>query len=260
MIISSIHNPLIKQIIKLQTKARERKKTGLFVLEGQRELSLAIQAGYHMQQIFYTSELFDIETLKNDIDTVDVFEIETDLYAKLAYRKTTEGVLVVAKNKEHKLDTLKFSDNPFILIAESPEKPGNIGALLRTADAVGIDAVIIANPTTELYNPNTIRSSVGTIFTNQIAEASSEEVIAFLQKNQINCFTAMLEEESENYLIPDYTKPCAIVVGTEATGLSKIWQDISCKKIAIPMHGQIDSMNVSVSAGILLYEVRRQRE
>lgn len=257
--ISSNSNKNIKRLLKLQSKARERKKTGLFVLEGQRELSLAFQAGYHIQQIFYTSELFDIETIKDQIDKAVIFEIESALYAKIAYRKTTEGILAIASSKEHKLDKLTLSENPFILVVESPEKPGNMGALLRTADAVGVDAVIIANPTTELYNPNTIRSSVGTIFTNQIAEASSEEVIAFLEKNKINCFTAMLDKESKNYLTPDYSEACAIVVGTESTGLSEFWQDKSCQKIAIPMHGQIDSMNVSVSAGILLYEVRRQR-
>lgn len=257
--ITSLQNPHIKNLTKLQTKARERKKTGLFVLEGQQELSLALQSGYLVQQIFFTNELFDIETIKNHFNKVELIEISQELYAKLAYRKTTEGVLAVAERQEHQLNILKLSKNPFILIAESPEKPGNIGALLRTADAVGVEAVIIANPTTELYNPNTIRSSVGTLFTNQIAEATSEEVISFLKERQINCYTAMLDEQSDNYLTPDYLKASAIVVGTEATGLSTIWHKGTCHKIAIPMYGQIDSMNVSVAAGILLYEVRRQR-
>ena len=151
------------------------------------------------------------------------------------------------------------SENPLILIAEAPEKPGNIGALLRTADAANVDAVIIANPKTDLYNPNIIRSSVGCVFTNQVATGSTEDIISFLKKNNINIYCAALQA-SENYHTKDYTKPTAIVVGTEATGLSNEWLKHSTQNIIIPMQGAIDSMNVSVAAAIVIFEAKRQRQ
>ena len=148
--------------------------------------------------------------------------------------------------------------NPLVLVAEAPEKPGNIGALLRTADAANVDAVIIANPKTDLYNPNIVRSSVGCVFSNTIATGSTEDVISFLNTNNINIYSAILQE-SINCTHPDYKTASAIVVGTEATGLSQEWRDASKENISIPMQGKIDSMNVSVAAGILVFEAVRQR-
>ena len=166
--------------------------------------------------------------------------------------------MAIAKSKSLQLSDLKLSKNPLLLIAEAPEKPGNVGALLRTADAANIDAVIIANPKSDLYNPNIVRSSVGCLFTRQIATATSEEVIAFLKKNNIAIYSATLQD-STTYHSQDYTTPTALVVGTEATGLSQIWRTESSKNIIIPMQGEIDSMNVSVAAAILLFEAKRQR-
>ena len=148
--------------------------------------------------------------------------------------------------------------NPLILIAEAPEKPGNIGALLRTADAANVDAVIIANPKTDMYNPNIIRSSIGCLFTNQIAVENTEGIISFLKENNINIFCAALQA-SVAYHTQNYTSPTAIIVGTEATGLSNAWLNASTQNIIIPMQGEIDSMNVSVAAGILIFEAKRQR-
>ena len=163
-------------------------------------------------------------------------------------------------SKIHTLDRLKLeSKNPLLLVAEAPEKPGNIGALLRTADAANVDAVIIANPKSDLYNPNIIRSSVGCVFTTEIGMASSEDVIAFLKTYNFNIFSAILQE-SEPYHSQDYTLPTAIVVGTEATGLTQEWRDAATQNISIPMQGVIDSMNVSVAAGILVFEAKRQRD
>jgi len=177
----------------------------------------------------------------------------------LAYRSTTEGVLAIARSKTHALHQLKFkNDTPLILVAEAPEKPGNIGALLRTADAAHLDAVIIANPKTDLYNPNIIRSSVGCIFTNKIATGTTEEIISFLKDNKITIYCAALQA-SKNYATCDFTSASAIVVGTEADGLSNIWIENSHQNIIIPMSGEIDSMNVSVAAGILVFEAKRQR-
>lgn len=258
--ISSTQNKLIKELLQLQDKSRNRRRSGKFVIEGRREIGLALSAGYQLQQLFYNSELVpvsDFEPLKTK--TKDLIEVTPQVYQKIAYRSSTEGVLCIAKSKRHDLTHLKLSENPFILVAEAPEKPGNIGALLRTADAARVDAVIIANPKTDLYNPNIIRSSVGGVFTNQIATGSTSEIIAFLQNKNIQIFSATLQS-SEVYTAQDFKKSTAIVVGTEAVGLSQEWQKHSTQNIIIPMGGKIDSMNVSVSAGILLFEVRRQRE
>nr|WP_286174620.1 RNA methyltransferase [Cytophaga sp. FL35] len=177
----------------------------------------------------------------------------------MAHRGTTEGVLAIAKTRSHTLDTFVLkTKNPLILVAEAPEKPGNIGALLRTADAANLDGVIIANPKTDLYNPNIIRSSVGCVFTNNLAMGSTEEILGFLKQNNIKIYCAALTA-SINYLNADFKGANAIVVGTEATGLSKSWLDQSHQNIIIPMEGEIDSMNVSVSAGILIFEAKRQR-
>jgi len=156
------------------------------------------------------------------------------------------------------LSDLKLPKNPLLLVMESIEKPGNIGAILRTCDAAKIDAVILANPKTDLYNPNIIRSSVGCLFTNQIATGTTHEIIDFLKQNKINSYGATLQN-SNSYHEINYTTPTALVVGTEATGLTQVWRDNSTKNIIIPMQGEIDSMNVSVAAAILIFEAKRQR-
>ena len=259
--ITSVQNPYIKELFQLREKSRDRKKSGLFLIEGAREIGLAIKGNYHMETILYYPELFS-EVQLNSLATprVTLIKVSKDVYQKLAYRTTTEGVIAVAKTKSHELNTIKFkSENPLILVAEAPEKPGNIGAILRTADAAGVDAVIIANPKTDLYNPNIIRSSVGCIFTNQIAIGSTSEIISFLKKQNTAIYCAALQA-SKIYTTQDFTKPTAIVVGTEATGLSNEWLEKSTQNILIPMTGEIDSMNVSVAAGILIFEACRQRD
>jgi len=262
-LISSIHNSFIKQLIPLKDKSRERKKSGLFLIEGEREITLAIKGGYEFETILFYPELFSEEQINKLINLsthkLEIIEISKGVYQKLAYRETTEGVIAVAKTKAFSLNRLSFKTiNPLILVAEAPEKPGNIGALLRTADAANVDAVIIANPKTDVYNPNIIRSSVGCVFTNQIATGSTSEVISFLKDNDITIFCAALQASVE-YQTQDYTKSTAIVVGTEATGLTNDWLENSYQNIIIPMQGEIDSMNVSVAAGILIFEAKRQR-
>jgi TrmH family RNA methyltransferase len=268
--ISSTQNPYIKELFQLKEKSRNRKKSGQFLIEGQREISLAIKGGYAIETILFFSELFPEEQINtfplrrnaqraNGTKQINTIEISKEVYQKLAYRDTTEGILALAKSKPHTIEALKITNkNPLILIAEAPEKPGNIGALLRTADAANVDAVIIANPKTDLYNPNIIRSSIGCVFTNQIATGSTYDIIQFLKGNNINIFCAALQA-SVDYHTQDYTKPTAIVVGTEATGLSTEWLENSTQNIIIPMQGEIDSMNVSVAAGILIFEAKRQR-
>ena len=245
--------------MQLQEKAKARKQTGTFLIEGQREIQLAIQSSYDLETILFLPDLIDIEQINRITNhQVQLIEINKEVYQKLAYRDTTEGILAVAKTKSMHLVDLKLSDNPLILIAEAPEKPGNIGALLRTADAANLDAVIIANPKSDLYNPNIVRSSVGGLFTNQIATGTTSEIITFLQHNKINFYSATLQN-STSYHTQDFTPATALVVGTEAMGLSQEWRDKATQNINIPMQGAIDSMNVSVAAAILIFEAKRQR-
>lgn len=257
--IESTQNTYIKSLIQLQEKARARKQSNSFLIEGQREINLALKGDYKLITILYCNEYISITDVKKYLsDQTEIIEVSKEVYQKLAYRDTTEGVIAVAEQKTHNLKDLNLSKNPLILVAESLEKPGNIGAILRTADAAKLDAVIIADPKTELYNPNSIRSSVGCVFTNQIAMGSTNEVIQFLKDNQISFYSATLQN-SNAYHLEDFTKPTALVVGTEATGLSQLWREESTQNINIPMSGEIDSMNVSVAAAILVFEAKRQR-
>lgn len=254
---------MIKKALLLNEKSRERKKTGYFVVEGLREFEQALKGNYKIETLLYQTDIISesqvLQTIRELKSRPEIIEISKEVYQKLAYRGSTEGILAIAKTKQHSLAELDFaSKNPLILVAEAPEKPGNIGALLRTADAAGLDAVIITNPKTDLYNPNIIRSSVGCVFTNKVAVGTTTEVIAFLKQRNINCYCAALSA-SENYTKIDFTTPAAIVVGTESTGLTMEWLENSAQNIIIPMAGEIDSMNVSVSAAILIFEAKRQR-
>jgi TrmH family RNA methyltransferase len=257
--ISSIQNPFIKSLVLLQEKAKVRKQTGTFLIEGQREIELALKGNYAIETILFLPELISETQLKKIINQpVELIEISKEVYQKLAYRDTTEGILAIAKTKALSLSELVLPKNPLLVVMEAIEKPGNIGAMLRTCDAARIDAVIIANPKTDLYNPNIVRSSVGCLFTNQIATATTEETIAFLIDNKINFYSATLQN-STAYHTQNYTTPTALVVGTEATGLTALWREKATQNIIIPMQGAIDSMNVSVAAAILIFEAKRQR-
>lgn len=255
--ITSTQNSYIKNLLKLQEKSRERKKQGLFIIEGKREIELAINSKYQILTILIIdSNISDL----NFSDDIEIIKISKEIYQKLAYRESTEGIIAIAKTKNLDVNNIQFKNkNPLILVAEGIEKPGNIGALLRTADAANIDAVFIANPKSDLYNPNIIRSSVGCVFTNQIAIGSSEEIIKFLNEKNINIFAATLQNSNEYYK-ESFKSPTAIVVGTEATGLTEIWREAATKNINIPMQGKIDSMNVSVAAAVVLFEAKRQRD
>jgi TrmH family RNA methyltransferase len=258
--IHSIQNPTIKNILKLQDKSRERKKSGLFLIEGKREISLALKGKYTIKTLFFCEGVISVDEIQDFIDEeTEIISVSKDVYQKIAYRDTTEGIIAVVKTKEFTLENIQFNTStPLVLVAESPEKPGNIGALLRTADAANIDAVLIANPKTDLYNPNIIRSSVGCLFTNQIATGTTKEIIQFLQEKNIDIYATTLQNSNE-YHKEEYTKATAIVVGTEATGLTAEFRDAATQNINIPMQGAIDSMNVSVAAAIVLFEAKRQR-
>ncbi|MDC0008237.1 RNA methyltransferase [bacterium] len=261
--ISSLQNPLIKKVLNLKEKSRERKKSGLFILEGQRELQLSVKGNYRVTTLFFCEVLISKDAVTELLEASgyypELISISKEVYQKIAYRETTEGIVAITKSKSHDLESLSFQkNNPLILVAEAPEKPGNIGALLRTADAANLDAVLIANPKGDVYNPNTIRSSVGCLFTNNIGIGTTSEIISFLKSNKVNIYCAALSA-SKSYTKSNFTAPTAIVVGTESTGLSDEWLANSTQNIIIPMQGEIDSMNVSVSAAILIFEALRQR-
>lgn len=221
---------------------------------------MALEAGYKIGNVFFCDELVTPEEL-NVFKTSDklLIPVAKDVFDKIAVRENSGGVLAVAEQKMHRLEDVKLGKNPLVLVLEAVEKPGNLGAMLRTADAAGVDAVICCDPNTDFYNPNVIRSSIGCVFSNQIASASSVDTLAWLKRNAIAIYSTYLEA-SHPYHETDFTKPCAIVMGTEATGLSELWIRNSTANIIIPMQGKIDSMNVSTAAAVVVFEARRQRK
>ena len=255
--ITSVQNSYIKHLLQLQEKAKVRRQTQTFLIEGLRELELAHKSNYVFETILWCSEIFKNDNLPHFLSNIPTIKINKEVYQKLAYRDTTEGIIAIAKAKSHSLEELKLKNNSLVLVAESIEKPGNIGALLRTADAANIDALILADAKTDIYNPNIIRSSVGGIFTVAIGMASSEEIIEFLNSNNVTIYNTTLQD-STAYYTQNFKESSAIVVGTEATGLTEIWRK-NGKNINIPMQGKLDSMNVSVAAAIVLFEAKRQR-
>ena len=248
-IITSVQNARIKHVVALQQKSSLRREEGLFVVEGQREIEHCIACGYEVVELFVLDGL-DVER--------DHFVVTPQVYEKMAYRGSTEGMIGVARCKEHRLKNLHLKENPLLVVLESVEKPGNLGAILRTAEAAGIDALIVCDPLTDLYNPNVIRASIGGVFSVPTVVCNSKECIAFLKEHQIRILTAQLQDSYEYYDY-DMRHATAIVMGTESTGLTNIWREAADAHIRIPMLGRLDSLNVSVSAAILMYEAVRQR-
>ncbi len=253
--ISSLQNPKVKNLVKLIEKSSERRSQNLIVVEGQRELGLAISAGMEIEQLYFCA---DLGANEHELKALQYFEVSREVFAKVAYREKSDGYIALLKPRYYALDTLVLSENPFIIILESLEKPGNLGAILRTADAANIDAVVICDPKTDIYNPNAIRSSVGCIFTVPIVVTTNEEVKNWLVKNNINHYSAALTAR-KIYTEIDFNLPSAIIMGTEATGLSDFWLNDTNNQIKIPMEGKIDSLNVSISTAILTFEAKRQR-
>ena len=250
--ITSAQNPKVKKLLALQQKSSERRESGLFVVEGRRELQHCIEAGYEIDSVF---SLGPVDYAPKG---AKVFEVSPEVYEKIAYRGSTEGVIAEVRTKNLSLNDLKLGENPLIVVLESVEKPGTLGAVLRSADAAGADAVIICDPLTDLYNPNLIRAAIGAIFTVPCVACSSEEAIAFFKEHGIQILTAQLQDSSLYY---EYSMKggTAIVMVTESTGLTDIWRKAADAHIRIPMLGRLDSLNVSVSAAILLFEAVRQR-
>ena len=268
--LTSAQNPKIKDLLALQEKSRLRREKGLFVVEGRRELEHCLEAGYQIDTLFVCPDILDLtdETplLKNVISTeqserrnLTVFEVSPAVYGKIAYREGTEGIVAEVVTPELTLAKLNLPENPLVMVLEAVEKPGNLGAVLRSADAAKADAVIICDPLTDLFNPNLIRASIGAVFTVPVVTATSEEAIKFLKDRGIRILTAQLQD-SVLYYDSDMRHAVALVMGTEATGLSQAWREAADAHIRIPMLGRLDSLNVSVSAAILLFEAVRQRQ
>jgi len=260
-IISSLQNPQIKNLLQLAAKPRYRKQQNLFIIEGEREISRAKESGFHFESCFYCPGILTPESreiLNSLPEKVKLIEVSSSVFAKIAYRENVDGIVVTAHMKNKKLADLSLRENSLILVLESVEKPGNLGAILRTADAAGLDAVIICDLQTDLFNPNVVRSSVGCLFSNQVVTCESEDAIQFLRGKGIKIFAAALQN-SVFYHLEDYSGGTAFVMGSEAGGLTGAWRSAADRIIKIPMAGIADSLNVSVSAAILVFEALRQR-
>ena len=262
--VSSAFNPKFKKLLALQEKSSLRRSDGLFVVEGRRETENLLEAGFVPETLFLCRELFPLpdfllEKAAGANPDLLVVELPKALYAKAAYRESTDGVIAEVRCRDLSLEDLHLSENPLIVVLEAVEKPGNLGAVLRSADAAGADAVVICDPLTDLYNPNLIRASLGAAFTVPCVACTSGEAIAWLKHRGIRILTAQLQDSSLYYDVP-MTGGTAIVMGTESTGLTDEWRRAADAHIRIPMLGTLDSLNVSVSAAILLFEAVRQRQ
>ena len=296
-VITSPSNPKIKRLLALQQKSSARRGSGLFVVEGQRELGHCIAAGFEVDTIFVCPSLCGGAPLQNFAlrahpsqpdgwappvheamggygftgetpasasgqaitASEKLFEVSEEVYRKIAMREGTEGVIAEVRIPERRLEELVLPERPLVMVLESVEKPGNLGAVLRSADAAGADAVLFCDPLTDLWNPNLIRASVGAVFTVPCVACTSKEAIDFLKARGIRILTAQLQD-SALYYDCDMTGGTALVMGTEATGLTEQWREAADAHIRIPMLGALDSLNVSVSAAILLFEAVRQRQ
>lgn len=259
-IITSLNNKRIKNIQHLQ-KPKERKQQELFVIEGIKEIEKAVKMNYFFETVFFCNEIVSLgglEKLLQKNTTAEIIEVSKAVYEKIAYRENSGGVVVLAKPQNNVLQEIKLKENPLILVIEGVEKPGNLGAILRTADAAAIDAVIVCDNQTDIYNPNVIRASIGCVFTVPIAVTNSETAIKWLKTNNIKIYSTYLEAAIP-YSFINFKEKSAIVFGTESVGISDIWVKNSDKNIIIPMKGEADSLNVSTSSAIIIFEALRQR-
>jgi len=260
--ISSFNNAHVKRLQLLIRSNQKRKKEGFFIIEGAKEIRAALLSGYQIESVFICPTLCkdnDLYKLIKELNQkISVFEITKPIYENIAYRESTEGVMAICAVKEHALEHLKLSKNPFVIVLEAVEKPGNLGAVLRTADACGADAVIVCDQVVDIYNTNVIRSSTGCVFYQQIATASSKETIKWLKNNNFQ-ICAATPLSNKNYTDINLCPAVAIVLGSEAKGLTKIWFNKADMLVKIPMLGKTDSLNVSISAAVIAYEIVRQR-
>lgn len=260
--ITSLQNKLIKEVVNLQAKAKERKKSNLIVIEGLKEISLALSAGIVFKKIFFCNEIISLPELEGifgkKINTIDTFEVSEAVFSKISYRESTGGIVAIAEMQNKSLRDLEITEQSVFIILESVEKPGNLGAICRVSDAAKVSAIIVCDPHTDIYNPNSIRSSLGCVFTVDVVNSNFDEVYTWLKNNEITSYAAELTA-AEFYQNINFTGKIALVFGTEATGLTDKWIHAADKRVKIPMRGVIDSLNVTTSVAILVFEAMRQR-
>lgn len=264
--LSSMQNPRIKQLVKLRDRS-EREKTNSFLIEGFRELLRAADAGYPIESLYICQELFLGSNEQSLIDRIQkkgaqVFICTKPVFEKISYRDRPDGLIGVAPQRHLTLDDfdklLINKQAPFLVVAEAIEKPGNLGTILRSSDAVGLDGLIVCDRCTDIHNPNVVRASVGTLFTVPVAETKGDETLQWLKKNNIAIVAATPSAKAE-FTDVDLTRPIAIAVGTEQLGLSPRWMNEADIQVRIPMCGTADSLNVAMATTLLLYEALRQR-
>jgi TrmH family RNA methyltransferase len=260
--ITSPANTRIKALVRLRSR-RERDRTGRFLVEGFRELRRAIDAGVRIAELYVCPDLYlgtGEDALVHDAAASGavVVPVASEPFRKASYRDRPEGLLAVAEQFPVALDLLDVPARALVLVAESIEKPGNLGTMLRTADAAGVDAVVVCDPTTDPFNPNVVRASLGTLFTVPLAVASTAEAIAWLHGRGIRSF-ATTPDATRPHWDADLSIPCAVVVGSEQYGLSEAWLESADERILIPMPGAVDSLNAAMAAGVVLFEAVRQR-
>ncbi len=260
--ISSTANPRLKAALRLRGR-REREKTGLTLVDGARETARALSGGAKLREAFVSAQFCADAECRAALEAlraagVTLWELGPEAFAKLAYGDRLDGIVSVAETPLHRLGDLVLPVNPLVAVIEGVEKPGNLGAVVRTADGAGVTAVIVAEPGTDLLNPNVIRASLGTIFSVPVAVASTGDVLTWLREQGIRIIAARVEA-STDYTEADYSGPVAIALGSEARGLSDAWAELADVSVHIPMLGVADSLNVSATAAILFYEALRQR-
>jgi TrmH family RNA methyltransferase len=262
--IESKDNPKIKQLIKLQNK-RTRDKTGFFIIEGYREILRALDAQIEIEFLLFSPSFFlgtNENALISRVDQKKVFEVEKEIFAKISYRDRPDGLIAVGKKWQTPIEDLeeilKKKKNPFLLVCESIEKPGNLGTILRSSDAAGVDAVVVLDPLCDLFNPNVVRSSIGTLFTQKIFEMDTNRLFSLLKKYQVQILAATPHAQ-EVFFDVSLKGPIALLMGTEQLGLTEFWMKNCDIQVKIPMLGKADSLNVATATTLLLYEVVRQR-
>ena len=260
--ITSLHNPRVKHAVRLRDR-RYRAEHGQTLIDGARELGRAIAAGVRVREVFVCEPLCRAEECRELLAALpppggEVLSVSEAVFRKLAFGHRAEGVLGVAETPRRGLADLVLPPDPLVAVLEDVEKPGNLGAVLRNADGAGLDAVLVADPRTDLYNPNAIRASLGTLFTIQVCECTGSEAIRWLQERRFTIVAARVNG-SVPYTEVDYRGPTAIVLGSEAQGLSALWSGPGVRAACVPMLGAADSLNVSASAAVFFYEARRQR-
>lgn len=252
--IESLHNDKVKRLVRLSSDNRFRKKSKLFCVEGRQENKRALSFGFEPESFFVCQDIYG-DTLPQG----EVHLVSKKVYEKIAYRSKTEGIIGIYTPKNESLEHFKPKKDSSVIIVESVEKPGNLGAILRSCEAFGIDALIVTDARADFYNPNVIRSSVGCLFGMNIYQETNEEVFHFLQKEGYQIFSTYMSEKAEDISQKDYTKKSAIIFGTEHSGIGKYWMD-KTDNVLIPMAGSIDSLNLSNAVAICCYEILRQKK